>query len=320
MKIRTIISNQTNPYVNVSVENYLLSLEETETITLYLWKNHRTVVIGQNQNPFAECNVDQLRADGGFLMRRRTGGGAVYHDDGNINFSFIVPHAFYDQSLQFSVIQRAVEQYGLSTEVSGRNDLLCEGRKFSGNAFNKSRFQHLHHGTILIKGNIDDLRRYLIVRPAKLLKHGVSSVQSRVVNLSELAPVTSTNIVPHLLSAFESVYGTKAETLSFDEVVSRPEVRDLVREMSSNEWLYGKWKDFQAQYSHQFDWGFVEVQVDVDQEQSLIRSALIASDALDLPTISKAQQLLTGASSRQRPAVSEADDNPIIRDILDLVY
>ena len=90
MRLQFVISNQTNPYWNIAVENHLLSLHETEVVTLYLWKNRRTVVIGQNQNPFSECNVEALEADGGFLMRRKTGGGAVYHDDGNINFSFVV--------------------------------------------------------------------------------------------------------------------------------------------------------------------------------------------------------------------------------------
>ena len=86
---KLIISNQTNPYLNIAVENYLLSQPSDSDITMYLWQNRRTVVIGQNQNPFSECNVEALEADGGYLMRRKTGGGAVYHDDGNINFSFV---------------------------------------------------------------------------------------------------------------------------------------------------------------------------------------------------------------------------------------
>ena len=79
MKLLIIVSNQTNPYLNVAVENYLVSLDRPDTVTLYLWKNHRTVVVGQNQNPFTECNVDLLEKDGGYVMRRSTGGGAVYH-------------------------------------------------------------------------------------------------------------------------------------------------------------------------------------------------------------------------------------------------
>ena len=136
---KLIISNQTNPYLNIAVENYLLSQPSDGDIAMYLWQNRRTVVIGQNQNPYAECNVAQLEQDGGYLMRRRTGGGAVFHDLGNLNFSFVVPYEMYDTTRQFAVLQRAVESYGLDTEISGRNDVLCQGRKFSGNAFAKGR-------------------------------------------------------------------------------------------------------------------------------------------------------------------------------------
>ena len=101
MMLQVVVSNQTNPYWNVAVENYLVSRQLDDTVVMYLWKNHRTVVIGQNQNPFSECNVDALLADGGYVMRRTTGGGAVYHDDGNINFSFVAPYDLYDQQKQF---------------------------------------------------------------------------------------------------------------------------------------------------------------------------------------------------------------------------
>ena len=95
--LRFIVSNQTNPYWNIAVENYLV--EHADAVTMYLWRNRRTVVIGQNQNPFSEVNIEALEADGGYLMRRKTGGGAVYHDDGNLNFSFVVPKALYDQTV-----------------------------------------------------------------------------------------------------------------------------------------------------------------------------------------------------------------------------
>ncbi len=228
MKLQFIVSNQTEPYWNISVENYLV--ETADAVTLYLWRNRRTVVIGQNQNPFSECNVEALEADGGYLMRRKTGGGAVYHDDGNINFSFVVPKALYDQTRQFGVIQRAVESFGLHTELSGRNDILVEGRKFSGNAFSKGRVNDLHHGTILIKGNMDDLARYLKPKPAKLQKHGVASVRSRVVNLSELNPaINAESLVPRLKEAFEVEYSEYSEYSDYSEIITRPEVKSSPR-------------------------------------------------------------------------------------------
>lgn len=310
-----VVSNQTNPYWNIAVENYLV--EHAESVTLYLWRNHRTVVIGQNQNPYSEVNVEALEADGGYLMRRKTGGGAVYHDDGNLNFSFVIPKKMYDQTRQFSVIQRAVESFGLHTELSGRNDILAEGRKFSGNAFSKGRVNDLHHGTLLISGDMSDLARYLKPKLAKLQKHGVASVRSRVVNLSELAPeITSESIVPHLRSAFEEVYNGKATEVAFGEIISRPEVKALYEIFASDEWKYGRWRTFTAQRSAQFDWGGVEVALTVDEARGIITDVQIASDALDLAALDEARHLLSGAST----SVAPQSDNPILKDIFSIIF
>ncbi|MDO4217057.1 MAG: lipoate--protein ligase [Bacteroidales bacterium] len=321
--LRLVVSNQTNPHLNVAVENYLLALPETDVVTLYLWKNHRTVVVGKNQNPFAECNVELLENEGGYLMRRSTGGGAVFHDDGNLNFSFIIPKDLYDQHRQFSVLQKAVASYGLDTELSGRNDVLCQGRKFSGNAFSKGRHQNLHHGTILIKGNIEDMQRYLRPKPAKLQRHGVQSVHSRVVNLSELADVTSQNIVPRLITAFEQVYGGQAVETSFEEISQYPEVQKLYKQFSSDEWLYGRWRQFQAQHSAQFEWGGVELQLDIDEEHHIIRSLQMATDGLNLSIIDRVHELLDGASIEQPPAIPDnlpEEEQQVVRDIISLIY
>lgn len=320
MQLRLVISNQTNPYWNVSVENYLLSLPEKDVVTMYLWKNHRTVVIGQNQNPYSECNVELLCKEGGYVMRRTTGGGAVYHDDGNINFSFIAPPELYDQQRQFSVLQKAVGYYGLNTELSGRNDVLCEGRKFSGNAFSKGRYQNLHHGTVLIKGNMDDLQRYLRVKPAKLQKHGVKSVQSRVVNLSELADVTSVNIVPQLIKAFEEVYDGKVRIVEFDDLIRMDAVKELYEKYSSDAWLFARWRDFRSQYVAQFEWGGVELSLDIDAEHQLIRGASLATDCLNVNLTRQVEELLVGASTVERPSVPECESKSLMEDVLNLIY
>ncbi len=317
MKLFVCKSSQTNPYWNIAVENSLQSRPAADAVTLYLWKNRRTVVIGQNQNPYAECNVDLLQNDGGYVMRRSTGGGAVYHDDGNINFSFIAPPGLYDQKKQFSVLQKAVESYGLETELSGRNDVLCEGRKFSGNAFSKGVSQYLHHGTILIKGNMEDLQKYLKVKPAKLQKHGVRSVQSRVVNLSELADVTSENIVPRLIDAFESEYGGKAEILDFEKLLQEEDVRNRYARYSSEEWLFARWRTFRAQCEAQFGWGNIEIALKIDEVECRIREVEIASDSLSPDTISLAKELLTGASTQQPPSAPPLQQ---LTDIFSLVY
>ena len=357
---RLVISPQYNPYLNIAVENYLLSQPVDGEVTFYLWQNRRTVVIGQNQNPYAECDVALLEQEGGYVMRRRTGGGAVYHDLGNINFSFIVANDLYNLRRQFSVIQRAVESYGLHTELSGRNDILVECpiqtsashsspklgrempvafraepcaqegqrsvsfRKFSGNAFSKGQRQRLHHGTILIRTDVADLQRYLRVRPAKLQKHGVASVQSRVVNLSELVPgITAQNIVPHMVDAFTVEYGAPVETIPFNDIADRAEVKDLAAQFASPDWKYGRWRNFEAQRSAQFEWGGVDLAVEVDESTATITHVDIATDSLDTAVIDRVRTLLSGASTLTPPPIpanlSDAEKD-IVHDILSLVY
>jgi lipoate-protein ligase A len=315
-----IVSDQTNPYLNIAVENHLV--DHADSMVLYLWRNRRTVVIGQNQNPFSECDVDALEADGGFLMRRKTGGGAVYHDDGNINFSFVAPKALYDQPRQFSVIQRAVESFGLHTELSGRNDILAEGRKFSGNAFSKGRLNDLHHGTILIRGNMADLQRYLRPKPAKLLKHGVSSVRSRVVNLSELDPnITPVALILRLRQAFADIYGDNIADVAFVDISALPDVQRRYEEFASDEWKYGRWRTFTAQRSGQFDWGGIELQLTVDD--GIVRDLQVATDSLDTTLADTLRKLLVGTPANNPLHALSANDfdtlDPVLRDIFSLL-
>lgn len=322
MKLNVIIGNQYNPYLNLAVENYLLKNNTKDVITVFLWKNHHTVVIGANQNPYAECNVQNLIEDDGFLSRRKTGGGAVYHDLGNINFSFIAHKDYYNVNLQLSVIKEALLNYGLKTEISGRNDLTYEGRKFSGNAFSKDKNNCLHHGTILIKTDVDKISKYLKVKPAKLMKHGVKSVSSRVVNLSEVADITSENIIPHIIAAAENVYNAKANLINFDTLLNQ-EIYALEKDFSNEDFLYGKWKSFKAKHSAQFSWGAVDIDISVDETTGTIEVVNIATDSLNLEIINNLCNALKGCSNQLRPTLSIANSDielTIVNDILDLIY
>lgn len=318
-RIQVIISHQYDPFLNRAVEQYLTEHQEEGVVTMYLWKNQRTVVIGYNQNPYAECNVKLLLDEGGHLMRRGTGGGAVYHDLGNINFSFIADKKLYDVKKQLSVIQNALLGYGLETEISGRNDLTCQGRKFSGNAFAKGTTNNLHHGTILIMTDGAMMQRYLIVDKAKLLKNGVKSVASRVVNLNELVPeLTSENIKQPLIEAFEKTYEGKASVLDFNNLAQTPEVQDIKERISSYEFLFGRWEQFKTTKKSRFAWGGVEIALKVDEANATIKDIQIASDCLDTESITVAETLLMGASTKITPTFDS--DNEIIKDIVGLVY
>lgn len=315
-KIQLIIGNQYNPHLNLAVESSLLDEGDADTVTMFLWKNQQTVVYGYNQNPFTECNVELLISEGGFAARRRTGGGAVYHDLGNLNFSFVANKKHYDVAKQMSVIQKALEIFGLKTEVSGRNDILFDGRKFSGNAFGIYKDRRLHHGTILIKTDGEKLAKYLKVNPAKLQKHGVKSVASRIINLSEVADITSDSIIPYLTKAFEEVYEAKAEAIEFNDLFTDKvlKTRDL---FASDEYLFGKWRNFHAKKSAQFAWGLVELDLQVNEEKGIIESISIASDGLEPDLIDETERLLIGASIKKAPDFGQ---NEVAKDIISLIY
>lgn len=315
IKLQIILGNQHNPYLNLAIESNLLDNFLPNTISLFLWKNKQTVVIGANQNPYSECDTVSLLNEGGFLARRRTGGGAVYHDLGNLNFSFVADKNIYDVKRQMLVIQKALLNFNLETEVSGRNDITYQGRKFSGNAFAKTKNQGLHHGTILIKTDSERLQKYLKVKPAKLHKHGVKSVSSRVINLSEVADITSENIIPHLIKAFEEVYQGTASIISFDDLCDENAIR-LSQHIGSNEYLFGKWKEFHTKKSATFDWGCIDLDIDIDEENGIIKDINIASDSLEPKSIEAAIELLKGAKLKEIPS----SENQIVNDIINLIY
>lgn len=197
----------TDPYENLALEEALLSRVGEGELILYLWQNERTVVIGKNQNPWKECRTALLAEEGGHLARRLSGGGAVFHDLGNLNFTFLMPEAEYALSRQLSVIELACRSLGVPVQRSGRNDLLADGRKFSGNAFYKHNGKAYHHGTLMVDVDLERVSRYLSPSRAKLAAKGVDSVRSRVVNLKELVPdLTVERLADALVDALLDVY------------------------------------------------------------------------------------------------------------------
>ena len=162
----------TDPYVNLAREEHLLELLGPEEVILYLWQNRSTVVIGRNQNAWKECRVEKLTADGGFLARRSSGGGAVFHDLGNLNFTFLARSDHYDVDRQLEVVLRALSACGVPAEKTGRNDVTAEGRKVSGNAFYSAKDRSYHHGTLLVDVDMERLSAYLQVSADKLKSKG----------------------------------------------------------------------------------------------------------------------------------------------------
>lgn len=291
-RIRYIHSWQTDPYRNLALEACLLGQVQPGECILYLWQNRRTVVIGKNQNAWRECRVGALEQDGGFLARRLSGGGAVYHDLGNLNFTFLAQERDYDVGRQLQVILEAVRYFGIHTEKTGRNDVTACGRKFSGNAFYRSGNRCYHHGTILINADTEDMTKYLNVSTEKLQSKGVGSVKSRVVNLAELCPgLTAGRMRDALLTSFCAVYGLVPEEVP-DEELDREELERQTGHFSSWEWRLGQTIPFTNEWSGRFPWGGICIQFAV--RGGKVEKAGVYSDALDVDYIGALPAALEG--------------------------
>lgn len=181
-----IVNDHTDPRINLAVEEYALNYLDPGEEYVILWQNEPTVVIGRNQNTLAEVNGPFIKERGIHVVRRLSGGGAVYHDLGNLNFTFIVD-AEKERVSNFEYFTRPVIQalasLGVQAEFSGRNDITIDGKKFSGNAQYWSKGRLLHHGTILFNSDLAVVQEALNVKVDKLQSKGVKSVRSRVTNI-----------------------------------------------------------------------------------------------------------------------------------------
>lgn len=283
-----LYSTLDNPWYNLAVEEYLMDWttcamkDGIRCYILYLWQNKDTVVIGRNQNAWQECRTGLLEEEGGRLARRSTGGGAVFHDMGNLNFSLITPKSEYDTKRSSSVILRAVKSLGVDAFLSGRNDILVGDRKFSGNAFCITKDAGLHHGTLLINSDYMRIARYLEVSKAKLESKGIKSVKSRVTNLSAIVPdITLDSMKTALEKCFLEEYPAE-ETTRYENTFWIPpkDLSELVRKYESWDWRYGQTIPFTAKIETRFEWGGIEMQFLV--REGKISDIRIYSDALDL--------------------------------------
>lgn len=277
--IRYYIEHGTNPYENLALEQYLTETAQEGVCTLYLWQNRHTVVIGRNQNAWQECRTTELEKDGGTLVRRLSGGGAVYHDLGNLNFTFCVRTQDYDLHRQQRVIVEACRLLGIPAEISGRNDVLTGGRKFSGNSFYSHDGHSFHNGTLLLHADLANLGKYLSPSRAKLESKGVASVRSRVINLCELKPeLTLTMMEKAMISAFETVYEGKADALSISDFDTQ-RLQELRERFSSWDWNYGKMRPFTFSCAEKFGWGEITLQFAV--KDGLCDDVAVYTDAME---------------------------------------
>ncbi|MFW6119563.1 MAG: lipoate--protein ligase [Petrotogales bacterium] len=315
------IADENNPWVNLAIESTLFDFLEKDEIYLYLWQNENTIVIGRNQNAWRECRVEKLLNEGGTLSRRPSGGGAVYQDMGNLNFTFIATRNIYNVHRQLRVIVKAANSLGINAEFSGRNDILAEGRKFSGNAFYSNKEKAMHHGTILIDTSFKRLSDYLQVSQAKMKSKGVKSVQSRVINLKTLKQGLNVEMMKKaLIESFSKEYGVEPEKEPLSEIYESDIFKKYYEKYSSEEWIFGKSPGFDVVHETRFDWGEIEFGLKV--KSGRIKKCTVYSDAMDADTIEKISEILEDLPFNTSSLVNEIhkiSSNEIIEDVTEWI-
>ena len=282
-----------DPHYNLALEEYLFA--HTDNDIFMLWQNAPTVVIGKNQNAYAEVNVDVAKAKNVYIARRITGGGAVYHDLGNLNYTFITSEQ-NAKALDYEYFTRpivdALATLGVKCELSGRNDLLCDGRKISGNAQYSSNGRILHHGTLLFDADLGALGQMLRIDKEKLDYHSVKSHKSRVVNIKELLSdeLSIEDFIDSIEGYVISNMGAEPFEIKENEIIS-----SIYERNKSDGWIFSE-KRFLTNYSvsrrKKFPFGIVVLQMKLNKDT--VEEIVISGDFFERSSVEELERLIVG--------------------------
>lgn len=299
----------TDPTVNLAIEEYMLQHFGEEETFLLFYINEPSIIIGRNQNTIEEINIDYVEENNIKVVRRLSGGGAVYHDEGNLNFSFITKddgESFHNFAKFTEPVVNALNKLGVPAELIGRNDLLVEGRKISGNAQFSTRGRMFSHGTLMFDSEIEHVVRALNVRKEKIESKGIKSIHSRVANVKEYLdePMTMEEFKETLLCSIFNVdhledvprYELTEEDWAEIEKISNKRYKKW-------EWNYGRSPAYNVQVSHKFPSGLVDIRLDV--KRGIIKQCKIYGDFFGVGNIEDVERALEGVR-HERKAVEEA--------------
>lgn len=301
----------TDPKVNLAIEEYILeNFGEKDTYLLF-YVNSPSIIIGRNQNTIEEINTDYVDEKGISVVRRLSGGGAVYHDEKNLNFSFITKddgNSFQNFAKFTQPVVDALNHIGVPAELQGRNDLTAEGRKISGNAMFSTKGRMFSHGTLMLDSELEELTKALKVKKIKIESKGIKSIRSRVANISEFLdePISMQEFKDLILRYIFDVEDVK----DVPQYVLTEEDWKKIHEISENryqkwEWNYGKSPSFNYQESAKFPGGLVDVRLDV--KKGMIENCKIYGDFFGLGNIKELEEALTGVR-HNRANIREALD------------
>lgn len=308
------VPNENNdPRVNLAIETYLLKEMPLDEPMLLFYINDPSIIIGRNQNTIEEINTEYVEKQGIHVVRRLSGGGAVYHDHGNLNFSFIMPddgNSFRDFEKVTKPIIQALHDLGVDgAELKGRNDLVIDGMKFSGNAMYATEGRMFAHGTLMFDSDIDEVVNALKVRKDKIESKGIKSIRSRVTNIKPFLPKEKQGMTTEefrqdiLLKIFgvDSVEEIKTYELTEEDWKKINLISD---EYYRNwDWNYGKSPSFNLERRHRFPIGSIEVRMNVEDGQ--IKEIKVYGDFFGLGEINDVEEKLTGVKY-EKQAIREA--------------
>ncbi|MTH53349.1 lipoate--protein ligase [Bacillus mangrovi] len=288
--------NITDPRINLAIEEYCLKNLDPEQSYLLFYINEPSIIIGKNQNTIEEINTKYVEEQGLHVVRRLSGGGAVYHDLGNLNFSFITKDdgdSFHNFKKFTEPVTEALKRLGIHAELSGRNDILAEGRKISGNAQFSTRGRMFSHGTLLFDSEMENVVSALVVKKDKIESKGIKSIRSRVANISEfLEKKISIQEFRSLLLSY--IFDTNGEVPQY--VLTEDDwekIHKLSEERYQNwDWNYGRSPKFNIQHSHRFPVGQIDVRMEVSK--GTILDCKIYGDFFGVGDVAEIQDLLTG--------------------------
>ena len=274
----------TDSAYNLATEQYLFETKKPEEIIIFLWQNDNVVVVGRYQNVFEEVDIAYANRIGAKIVRRITGGGAVYHDLGNLNYSFIVGN---DEELKScnGILMNAFNQLGLNAQFEGRNDIFIDGYKISGCASCRENGRVLHHGTLLVNSDLNVLERVLTRSNKIVSSKSVKSKPKQVQNLSSFLKDISVERVIQAICGQEKII----------EIENNARINELAHSKYSNrEWTYGFPPKYSYKNSRKFETGHVCVNADI--EAGLIKDVKFSGDFIALRNIEELEEQLKGYS------------------------